>query len=269
MPSKTAVGGDIYFELPSYIRTSGQELLELFRNNEQLIPWFPPVLLGEDYHQAVEFLKVLQPKRIVTDNTGIAFEAMREEIDWLAGSYINIVNSFSLKCLQEKFNCVGAFISTELNRQQIKKIQRPADFELHFSIFHPIALLTSRQCLLQQVTGCEKSGVDAACLGQCQRSAVITPEGKEPVLIHKRKGHQHTLYHHVHCLNTDIVTEVPDLFSGFCVDFRDIRTETVTESGQAELIRLFTGHLAGDASATMKLRQVIHPTTNRQYAKGL
>lgn len=269
IPSKTAVGGEIYFELPSYISTSGQELLALFSNNEQLIPWFPPVLLGEDYQHAVEFLKVLRPKRIVTDNTGIAFEAMGEGIDWLAGPYFNIVNSFSLKCLQEKFNCVGAFISTELNRQQIRKIRRPADFELHFSIFHPIVLLTSRQCLLQQVTGCEKSRIDAACLGQCQRSAVLKPVGKEPVLIKKRKGHHHALYHQVHCLNTDIVTEVPDLFSGFCVDLRDIRTETVTEYDQGELIRLFTEHLAGDMSATMKLKQEICPTTNRQYAKGI
>jgi len=144
----------VYFQLPDSFKNEIDHFVDLFRKNEKLIPWFPSVLLGDDYSAAVEFLEQLQPKTIVTDNTGIAYEAYKKGIPWIAGPSLNSVNSFSLLCLKENFNCLGAFISNEVSKAQIKGIKKPENFELYFSMYHPIGLMTSRQCLFPQVTVC-------------------------------------------------------------------------------------------------------------------
>ncbi len=113
---------DIFFQLPNCFKNEYSEFIDLFLKNKKLIPWFPSVLIGENYTAAVEFLKQVQPKLIVTNNTGIAYEAYKKGIPWIAGPYLNIVNSFSLLCLKENFNCYGSFISNEISKNQIKKL---------------------------------------------------------------------------------------------------------------------------------------------------
>jgi len=201
--------GDTYFQLPDSLGKRSSNLADIFMAHRGLISWFPSVLIGDDYHAAVEFLQKVQPERIVTNNSGIAYECFQRGIPWIAGPYLNIVNSFSLLCLKEKMNCCGAFISNELKRVQLKAIKTPADFKLYYSIYHPILLMTSRQCLLHQVTGCSKERIDENCIGQCERSAAITNLKKISLLIKKTKGNHHTLYAAKHYLNTDIVSDMP------------------------------------------------------------
>ncbi|MBU0483637.1 MAG: U32 family peptidase [Proteobacteria bacterium] len=260
---------DLYFQLPESLKGRGGEFRDLFLSNKKLIPWFPSILIGEDYQAALEFLQQLQPERIVTNNTGIAYEAWQRGISWIAGPYLNLVNSFSLRCLKEKFNCFGAFISNELNQFQIKGINRPDDFKLYYRIYHPIVLMTSRQCLFHQVSGCKKSTIDVTCIEQCERSATITNLKQGSLLINKTKGNYHRIYHESNFLNTDIVTEIPDRFTSFLIDLRDIRTTTETGLGKAAIVRLFENHLAGKPNATKELKQSIQPSTNRSYRKGI
>lgn len=260
---------DIYFQLPDSFNSKGSEFRELFLSNNKLIPWFPSVLIGEDYRAAVEFLQQVRPKRIVTNNTGIAYEAWQRGISWIAGPYLNLVNSFSLQCLKEKFNCYGAFISNELKQFQIKGIRRVDDFKLYYRIYHPIVLMTSRQCLFHQVTGCEKRKLDDTCMQQCERTASITNLKKGKLIINKTKGNYHRIYHESNFLNTDIVTEVEDRFASFFIDLRDIRTATETGLDKAGIVKLFENHLAGKPGATEELKQIIQPYTNRPYTKGI
>jgi len=216
----------VYFQLPDSFKSEIDHFVDLFRKNEKLIPWFPSVLLGDDYSAAVEFLEQLQPKTIVTDNTGIAYEAYKKGIPWIAGPSLNSVNSFSLLCLKENFNCLGAFISNEVSKAQIKGIKKPENFELYFSMYHPIVLMTSRQCLFHQVTGCEKDGIDNACISHCEKSASITNLKNDSFLIKKAKGNYHRIYNETNYLNTEVVSDFPELFSDFMIDFRDSKTKT-------------------------------------------
>ncbi|NOR51453.1 MAG: U32 family peptidase, partial [Gammaproteobacteria bacterium] len=64
---------EIYFQLPDSFKNSYSDFIKLFVNNRRIIPWFPSVLIGEDYSAAVEFLQQVRPARIVTNNTGIAY----------------------------------------------------------------------------------------------------------------------------------------------------------------------------------------------------
>jgi len=269
LPICNRTSADIYFQLPNGLEKRYSEFCDFFLTNKKLIPWFPSVLIGENYTAAVKFLYQVQPELIVTNNSGIAYDACEKKIPWIAGPYLNIVNSFSLLCLKERFNCSGAFVSNEISKYQIKSIIRPANFKLYYSIYHPVLLLSSRQCLFHQVIGCEKNRIDEDCIQACTKSASIINFKKVSFFIEKTKGDYHCLYNNVNFLNTDIVTDVPGIFSSFFIDLRDIKTETKIKTDKSGIINLFE-HLLNEVSGSKKkLRQLIQPSTDRQYRKGI
>jgi len=259
----------LFFQLPNCFKNEVSGLISLFSDNPQLTPWFPSVLMEENYGAATKFLEQVKPGRIVTDNTAIAYEAFKRGIPWIAGPSLNMVNSFGLVCLKERFNCYGSFISNEISKYQIKSIVRPENFNLYYRIYHPILLLSSRQCLFHQVIGCEKDRMDEDCIQDCQKSSVITNLKKEPLFIEKTKGNYPCIYNHHHFLNTDIVGDIPDFFSRFFIDLRDIKTETTLEMDKSGIIQLFENFLKGTLGAREELEQRVHPATNIQYTKGI
>ena len=168
-----SISAELYYKLPEGFKKECTKLLKLFSDNKQLIPWFPAILIADDYLAAVEFLKQVQPKMIVTNNSGIAYQAYENGIEWIAGPYLNITNSFSLLSMREEFNCYGSFISNEINKNQIKNIRRPDNFKLYYSIYHPLLLMTSRQCFFQQMVGCKKNAMGEKCIQKCRKSTSI------------------------------------------------------------------------------------------------
>ena len=258
-----------YFELPNSFKNNLGEYVALFKANKSLIPYFPSVIIGEAYEAACEFLVRLKPKLIVSNNSGIAYEASKYGIDWIAGPHLNISNSYSLLNLKENLNCKGAFLSNELNRNQIKQIRCPEDFELYFSIYHPIVLMTSRQCLFHQVTGCEKNQVDATCIQNCDKASTITNMKKDSFFIEKSKGNYHNIYNASNYLNTAIVKDLPETFSCFLIDLRAIETETHVGVEKRELIHYFEGYIKGNSESEQILNEAIQKTTCVQYKKGI
>lgn len=261
--------GDIYFQLPSNFQNNLDDYLDLFRKNSTLIPWFPSVIIGEDYNVAVSFLSKLKPPKIVSNNTGIGYEASTMGIDWIAGPHMNIVNSYSLLCLKEHLNCKGAFLSNELAIKQIGQVRSPQDFELHFSIYHPSLLMTSRQCLFHQVTGCEKNRVDETCIQDCEKASTITNMKKNSLFIEKSKGNYHNIYNARNYLNTAIVRDMPHTFSRFLIDLRDIETETHISVDKSKLIHYFETYIKEDSEPEEVLHELIQQTTCVQYKKGI
>ncbi len=259
----------IYYQMPSVMKEIYTGLIDLFRENKRLIPWFPSILIGADYSAAVEFLKEMKPEIIVTDNSGIANEAYETGIPWIAGPHLNIVNSFSLLCLKEHLSCTGAFISNEINEQQIRSIKKPENFNLYYSIYHPIELMTSRQCLFHQIDGCVKDAIDNNCIGDCERTAAITSLKNVTLRIEKSKGNYHSIYNDTNYLNTDILKALPGLFTGFLIDLRDIKTGTTLEIDKPAIIKLFEEYLEGSDDSAQQLHLAIHPTTCIQYIKGI
>jgi len=260
---------DIYFQLPNHFKDKLSNYVDLFSNNPGLTPWFPAVLIGDNYHAAVELLDQLKPKHIVTNNSGIAFAAFKRDIAWTAGPHMNLVNSYSLLCLKEEFNCVGAFISNEISQTQIKKIVKPDDFKLSYSISHPIVLMTTIACMFHQVSGCKKNIVDDKCIQRCKNSASITNLKEVSYFIDKGKGEYHTVYNENNFLNTDIVTDIPDTFSNFFIDLRDIETGTKIKEDKTKMVAVFKGYLNGNLDAITQLNKNIYPSTNMQYKRGI
>ena len=260
---------NIFFQLPSCFRNEYSEFIDFFLKNKNVVPWFQSILIGENYTAALDFIQQVQPRLIVTNNTGIAYEAYRKGITWIAGPYLNIVNSFSLLCLKEKFNCYGSFISNEISENQIKRITTPENFKLFYSIYHPILLLISRQCLFHQITGCEKNRIDDECIQKCHKYSSITNLKNISLFIEKTKGNYHCMYNDNNFLNTNIVTDLPDMFTSFFIDLRDVKTATTIDVDKSEIIDLFENLLDGNPDSNTELKQIIHPSTNAQYKKGI
>ena len=77
----------------------------------------------------------MQSELIATNNTGIAYEAYKKGIPWIAGPYLNIVNSFSLMCLKEKFNWDDGEIQNRewtINKIDENNSWKPYDERQHF-----------------------------------------------------------------------------------------------------------------------------------------
>jgi len=91
----------------------------------------------------------------------------------------------------------------------------------------------------------------------------------EKLLIEKTKRNYHNIYNQTNFLNTAIITDIQDLFSGFFIDLSDIKTETKSALDKLSVIRLFENLLNGNPDSENEINQVIYPTTNIQYLKGI
>jgi len=269
LPLCRETSAELYFQLPSCFKQDYSELIALFLTDRQLIPWFPAVLIGSDYAAAIDILTQTKPQLIVTNNTGIAFEASLKGIAWLAGPSLNIVNSFSLLCLKERFNCAGAFVSNELSKNQMRNIVRPENFKLCYSIYQPLLLLISRQCLHHQIDGCEKNSLDQDCGPSCSRSSSIRNTKDVPLFVDKSAGYHHRIFNQYDFLNTEIVSDLPGIFSSFLIDLTGVKTDTRVIADKVRLIKTFEKLLLGNPVAKNEIETMILPTTNAQYHKGI
>ncbi|EGQ8298503.1 U32 family peptidase [Vibrio parahaemolyticus] len=261
---------DVYYQLPMGLSGELSAMMELFQANPMLKPWFPAILIGEDYHAARVFLETIQPELLITNNSGVGMIAKELGLGWVAGPQMNTVNSYAFKCLQDEFVASGAFVSNELNMKQMRHIKRPQNMRSFYSIYHPNTLLTSRQCLFQQTEGCRKVKVNKGCLKRCDKRTSIINLKDNPYVVQKQKGSHNSIYSEHNVLNLQVLHDLPQLFTDVLIDLRDIQTETKVSASKPELIDAFLALLEDHSEqAVQTLNAMIQPTTNAQYLKGL
>ncbi|WP_025535977.1 U32 family peptidase [Vibrio parahaemolyticus] len=261
---------DVYYQLPMGLSGELSAMIELFQANPMLKPWFPAILIGEDYHAARVFLETIQPELLITNNSGVGMIAKELGLGWMAGPQMNTVNSYAFKCLQDEFAASGAFVSNELNMKQIRHIKRPKNMRSFYSIYHPNTLLTSRQCLFQQTEGCRKVKVNKGCLKRCDKRTSIINLKDNPYVVQKQKGSHNSIYSEHNVLNLQVLHDLPQLFTDVLIDLRDIQTETKVSASKPELIDAFLALLEDHSEqAVQTLNAMIQPTANAQYLKGL
>ncbi|MFH0295199.1 U32 family peptidase [Vibrio alginolyticus] len=261
---------DVYYQLPMGLSGELSAMIELFQANPMLKPWFPAILIDEDYHAVRIFLETIQPELLITNNSGVGMIAKELGLGWVAGPQMNTVNSYAFKCLQDEFAASGAFVSNELNMKQMRHIKRPKNMRSFYSIYHPNTLLTSRQCLFQQTEGCRKLKVNKGCLKRCDKRTSIINLKDNPYVVQKQKGSHNSIYSEHNVLNLQVLHDLPQLFTDVLIDLRDIQTETKITMTKPELIDAFTALLnEHNEQHAEALITVIHPTANAQYLKGL
>ncbi|ULN65677.1 U32 family peptidase [Vibrio gigantis] len=260
---------DVYFKLPESFKKRCNKYIDILAANSRLIPWFPAVLIGKDYDEAVRILEEIKPARIVTNNTGIAYKAYEMGIEWVAGPFMNTTNSHALVTLKEELNCAGAFISNEINKGQIRHIRRPENFKLFYSIYHPILMMTSRQCFFQRTVGCNKPSIEAGCMLKCEKATTITNVKGISFAVDKQKGGYPSIYNHEQFLNHDAVTDFSGLFDEFFIDLTNIGAGSKEVKDKVELIKHFEALLNGVEGSQQNLEQMVEIRTNAQYVQGL
>ena len=260
---------DIYFKLPDAFKRGCTKYIDFLTDNPRLIPWFPAVLIGKDYDVAVNILEQVKPKLIVTNNTGIAYKAYELGIKWIAGPFLNTTNSYALMALKEDFDCSGAFISNEINKQQMRNIARPENFKLFYSIYHPILLMTSRQCFFQQSVGCDKPRIDNGCMLSCDKSTSITNLKGVSFAIDKQKAGYPSIYNQDQFLNMEIINDLADLFDGFLIDLTNIGAGDKQSPDKEALINQFEQLLKGQSNVVQTLNTMVPESTDSQYHTGL
>ncbi|WP_253664164.1 U32 family peptidase [Vibrio sp. Y20_XG_PY13] len=261
---------DVYYQLPMGLSGELSAMIELFQANPMLKPWFPAILIGEDYQAARVFLETIQPELLITNNSGVGMIAKELGLGWVAGPQMNTVNSYAFKSLQDEFAASGAFVSNELNMKQMRHIKRPKNMRSFYSIYHPNTLLTSRQCLFQQTEGCRKVKVNKGCLKRCDKRTSIINLKDNPYVVQKQKGNHNSIYSEHNVLNLQVLHDLPQLFTDVLIDLRDIQTETKVSASKPELIDAFLALLEDHSEqAVQTLNAMIQPTTNAQYLKGL
>jgi putative protease len=260
---------DVYFKLPESFKKNCTKYIDLLLANPRLIPWFPAVLIGKDYLEAVKILEQVKPARIVTNNTGVAYKAFELNIDWIAGPFLNTTNSHALLTMQEELNCSGAFISNEINRGQIKHIRRPENFKLLYSIYHPILMMTSRQCFFQQTVGCKKPSIEDGCMLKCEKATTITNVKGISFAVDKQKGGYPSIYNDEQFLNFDAVDDFSGLFDEFFIDLTNIGAGSKEEQDKSLLVKHFEALLSGVEESKTELNQLVTISTNAQYRQGL
>nr|WP_250156123.1 U32 family peptidase [Vibrio alginolyticus] len=261
---------DVYYQLPMGLSGELSAMIELFQANPMLKPWFPAILIGEDYQAVRVFLETIQPELLITNNSGVGMIAKELGLGWVAGPQMNTVNSYAFKCLQDEFAASGAFVSNELNMKQMRHIKRPKNMRSFYSIYHPNTLLTSRQCLFQQTEGCRKVKVNKGCLKRCDKRTSIINLKDNPYVVQKQKGSHNSIYSEHNVLNLQVLHDLPQLFTDVLIDLRDIQTETKVSASKPELIDALLALLEDHSEqAVQTLNAMIQPTANAQYLKGL
>lgn len=71
---------DVYYQLPMGLSGELSAMIELFQAKPMLKPWFPAILIGEDYHAARVFLDTIQPELLITNNSGVGMIAKRARL---------------------------------------------------------------------------------------------------------------------------------------------------------------------------------------------
>jgi U32 family peptidase len=265
---------EFLYEVPPSLGRSTDAYATLFTTHPSLIPWFSGILIGDDFDAAVALLERIHPPYIVTDNSGIGMEASTRNIPWVAGPLLNCTNSYSIECLSNYTGCKGAFISNELSKEQIRSINLPelpnaSTFDLWFTVFNPLLLINTRQCIIRNCNACTKDKTDASCLAECSRRSVVYDTNNNPFYIEKRAGHYNQVYNGRHYFNPDIVRDLRGMFSNWVVDLRDIRTLTTTRVAKEELLKKFVACVRDEPNSVATLRSLIQTTTAGQYTRGV
>ncbi|MEI6126049.1 MAG: U32 family peptidase [Pseudomonadota bacterium] len=257
------------FEIPVNPGREGKNLIDLFNRHKELVPWFPAILIGKDFDAAEAFLKNIAPPVIITDNSGIASLAAQNGVPWIAGPLFNSTNSYALQALKKYGACSGAFISPELSRSRIQAIKAPEAFDLWYTLFNPLLLLNTRQCLVRNCPGCTKEDMNSDCIASCSRSATVYDTNNNPFFITKRAGFYSQVYNGRHFLNIDILRDIKGLFSFFVIDLRDIRTQTSLHAPKDVLLKTFQACLLNRAGSANAVTAQIRTTTAGQYLREL
>ena len=261
------------------VLVSTEEDAQLFaaRCDNVFVEWFPgcKVKLGKNIYpwlpafiedSAVpEYLALLEtkPGLVVSDNVGLGLEASRRGISWIAGPMLNSSNSYTLKAYQEIGNVCGAFLSPELNRDQLALVSAPAGFKLFLQVFGPITMMTTRQCLLASAGRCRsgRNQFSASCR-LCNGYETFYDEKEIPFHIVKSSGYINRVFNDALLYIPEAVNQVAA--DCFLLDFRALPFIHMSQEDKLTIFDCFNG----DRTLAEKAKAAAGSVTRGNWQRG-
>ena len=229
---------------------------------KNIYPWIPAFV--ED-SAVPEYLALLDtnPSLLVSDNVGLGLEASRRGIQWIAGPMLNSSNSYTLKAYQEKGNASGAFLSPELNRDQLALISAPAGFKLFLQVFGPITMMTTRQCLLASAGRCRsgRNRFSASCR-LCSGYETFYDEKEIPFHIVKSPGYINRVFNDALLYIPEAVNQVAA--DCFLLDFRALPFIHMSQEDKLTIFDCFNG----DRALSEKAKAAAGSVTRGNWQRG-
>ncbi len=241
------------FQLPADPQVL-EKTTHVFDSRPDLIPWFPPILIDEQFDAAVSFLRSYKGKQIITDNSGIAAVAKDINVTWIAGPLLNASNGYALE-LFEKQGASASFLESELSHEQFNEITIPTGIELWSPLFSPVLFMNSRHCLVRNCNDCGKDVMDETCLPNCKREATIFNVRERASLVVKNKGHYNSIYSSSVRLFTERL--VDRRIGTFLLDFRAPHESLMPTCSISEFIKMAQMAIDDDESQIIAMENVI------------
>ena len=229
---------------------------------KNIYPWIPAFI--EDT-AVPDYLAMLdtKPALVVSDNVGLGLEASRRGIAWIAGPMLNSSNSYTLQAYRTLCGASGAFLSTELNKEQLAQISAPADFKLFLQVFGPITMMTTRQCLLASAGRCRsgRNHFTEQCRA-CSGSETFYDEKEIPFHIVKSPGYINRVFN-------DALLYIPEAVNqaaadSFLLDFRSLPFMHLSADDKLAIFDCFNG----DRSAQERAKAVAGSITRGNWLRG-
>ena len=229
---------------------------------QNIYPWLPAFV--EDA-LVPEYLALLdtKPSLVVSDNVGLAMEASRRGISWIAGPMLNSSNSYTLKAYRELGHASGAFLSAELNRDQLVQISAPAGFKLFMQVFGPITMMTTRQCLLAAAGRCRsgRNRFSSACK-YCTGYEAFYDEKEIPFHIVKSPGYINRVFNDALLYLPEAVTQ--GNADCFLLDFRALPFIHLSQEDKLAIYNCFRG----EENAQERARAAAGAVTRGNWQRG-
>ena len=229
---------------------------------KNIYPWIPAFVEDSAVPDYMAMLET-KPELLVSDNVGLGLEAERRGIDWIAGPMLNSSNSYTLKAYQELAHACGAFLSPELNRDQLSQISAPAGFRLFMQVFGPITMMTTRQCLLASAGRCRsgRNRFSASCKA-CSGYETFYDEKEIPFHIVKSPGYINRVFN-------DALLYIPEAVSQvdadcFLLDFRALPFMHLSQEDKLTIFECFNG----DRSLSEKAKAAAGAITRGNWQRG-
>jgi putative protease len=151
----------------------------------------------------------------------------------------------------------------------MQNIARPKNFKMMYSIYHPILLMTSRQCFFQQSVGCEKPRIDNGCMLSCDKSTSITNLKGDSFAIDKQLAGYPSIFNQDQFMNMEIINDLAHMFDGFMIDLTNIGMGDKELPDKEMLVQQFEQLLGGNSAFETDLNNLVPQSTNVQYHNGL
>jgi len=187
----------IIYEIPSAINTTDKELIEMLSQNPEVVLYFNSILMDKDLENTLIFLNSLEnlsEREILCENTGLAYELKSRGCKIILGPNCNIYNSWNILEYNENLNLTGIIPSLELKQSATENLNFPENLQIWYPKKLHTLLMQSRQCLVRNGSGCQKSHVDRNCLEKCSKKLTLVGTHDEKILAVKRPGFYSALY---------------------------------------------------------------------------